>query len=296
MMAEPPNRTMTKIAVIGSINLDLSASVARLPCAGETITGATLNRYPGGKGANQALAARRLGAEVTLIGCIGDDAAADEALALLREGGVDLTHCVTHRTAPTGIALIAVADSGENQIIVAPGANAALEFKHFELPAVDALICQLEIPVQTIVDATDRFEGFIAINLAPAREIDPLLLERADLVVVNESEAEWYGDRLASCTGLVATTFGARGAELRHQGRCIAKAEAPAVHPVDTVGAGDTFTAALTIKLLGHGDAAQALRFACAAGAAATLKRGAQPSLPTASDVERLLSEYEAES
>ena len=144
------------VVVIGSINLDLSASVSRLPAPGETVTGATLERFPGGKGANQALAARRLGADVTLIGCVGKDAAADEALALLRDGGVDLSRCVTHNSAATGIALISVAKSGENCIVVAPGANAVLAYDDVELPSADALICQLEIPTATIGGSTGR--------------------------------------------------------------------------------------------------------------------------------------------
>ena len=275
---------MTHIAVLGSINLDLSASVSRLPAPGETVTGATLSRFPGGKGANQALAARRLGAEVSLIGCVGDDATADEALALLKEGGVDLSRCVRHDSAATGIALIAVAESGENQIVVAPGANAELEPDAVELPAADALVCQLEVPRHTIADVAARFDGFFAINLAPARQVDVSLLQRADLVVVNETESAWYGSSLGACGGLVATTHGASGATLHRDGQLIAEAPSPAVKAIDTVGAGDTFTAALTLRLVEQADPAEALRFACAAGAAATLKQGAQPALQRSAD------------
>ncbi|MEO1201138.1 MAG: ribokinase [Pseudomonadota bacterium] len=280
---------MTHIAVLGSINLDLSASVSRLPAPGETVTGATLSRFPGGKGANQALAARRLGADVSLIGCVGDDSAADEALALLKEGGVDLTRCVRHASAATGIALIAVAESGENQIVVAPGANAELEPDAVDLPDADALICQLEIPRHTIVDVAERFDGFFVVNLAPARQVDVSILQRADLIIVNETEAAWYGSSLGACGGLVATTYGAAGAALHKDGKEIARAEAPAVKAIDTVGAGDTFTAALTLRLVESEDPASALRFACAAGAAATLARGAQPALPTSDEVAALL-------
>ena len=282
-------RILTHVAVLGSINLDLSAHVSRLPAPGETVTGATLERFPGGKGANQALAARRLGADVTLIGCVGDDATADEALALLREGGVDLSRCVRHESAPTGIALIAVCDAGENQIVVAPGANAALEPDAVDLPAADALICQLEIPRHTIGAVVAHFDGLLAVNLAPARDVDRALIERADLVVVNETEAAWYGDRLDACSGMIAMTHGGAGAELWRGGEKIAQSAAPAVDPVDTTGAGDTFTAALVVGLLENDDPQAALEFACAAGAAATLKRGAQPSLPTRDDVSRLL-------
>ncbi len=280
---------MPEIVVIGSVNLDLSASVSRLPAAGETVTGAKLSRFPGGKGANQALAARRLGANVKLIACVGDDTTADEALVLLREGEVDLDSCVIDSDAPTGTALISVAPSGENQIVVAPGANNRLEPGSFKLPAADALICQLEIPGSTIAHAAANFAGFFCANLAPAKEIDVSVLQRADLVVVNETEAAWYGNSLAACTGLIATTYGSKGAVLRSQGEVIAQASPPAVCAVDATGAGDTFTAALTVVLVEGQAPEEALRFACAAGAAAAMKMGAQPSLPTREEVLLLL-------
>ena len=280
---------MTDIVVVGSVNLDLSATVARLPEPGETITGASLSRFPGGKGANQALAARRLGANVQLVGCVGDDAAADEALALLREDGVDLSHLQVLPDNPTGIALICVAPSGENQIVVAPGANAAMEPGALVHGSADALICQLEIPADVIAGAANQFKGFFCANLAPAKEIDATVLQRADLVIVNETEAAWYGDTLSACSGLVATTYGSRGASIRKGGALIAEAEPPAVTAVDTVGAGDAFTAALTVALVEGQEPPEALRFACAASAAAATRPGAQPSLPTRAEVEALL-------
>jgi ribokinase len=281
---------VTDIVVVGSVNLDLSATVARLPEPGETITGASLSRFPGGKGANQALAARRLGANVQLVGCVGDDAAADEALALLREDGVDLSHLQVLPDNPTGIALICVAPSGENQIVVAPGANAAMEPGALVHGSADALICQLEIPADVIAGAANQFKGFFCANLAPAKEIDATVLQRADLVIVNETEAAWYGDTLSACSGLVATTYGSRGASIRKGGALIAEAEPPAVTAVDTVGAGDAFTAALTVALVEGQEPPEALRFACAAGAAAAMRAGAQPSLPTRAEVDALLS------
>ena len=283
---------MVDVLVIGSVNLDLCASVSRLPEAGETVTGASLSRFPGGKGANQALAAQRLGANVRLIACVGDDAAAEEALALLRDGGVDLAGVHVHADLATGIALISVAPSGENQIVVAPGANAAMDSESIEPGGADALICQLEIPASVIARAAESFEGFVCANLAPAKEIDVTVLQRADLVVVNETEAAWYGDTLVACSGFIATTHGARGAELRQGGELIAKAAPPAVTAIDTVGAGDTFTAALTVALVEGRSPEEALRFACAAGAAATTRAGAQPSLPTRDEVEVLLERF----
>jgi ribokinase len=269
------------IVVVGSVNLDLVATVDRLPVAGETVTNAELSRFPGGKGANQALAAQRLGAEVSLLACVGNDAAAEEALALLRDGGVNLAQCISAENVPTGTALIAVAASGENQIVVAPGANRQLTPDKLQLPAADALICQLEVPAETIARAADEFEGFFCVNLAPAMHIDVSVLQRADLVVVNESEAAWYGDSLSACSGMVATTFGAAGAVLSRDGRDLARTKPPRVEAVDTTAAGDTFTAALTVALVEGQDPEDALQFACAAGAAAATKLGAQPSLPT---------------
>ena len=278
------------IVVVGSVNLDLAASVSRLPVAGETVTGAELNRFPGGKGANQALAAKRLGADVSLVARVGDDAAADEALALLRSGDVDLSACGRDPDAPTGIALIAVSPSGENQIVVAPGANRALAPDLLDLPSADALICQLEVPVETLMHASKVFDGFFCINLAPALAVPTELLERADLIVVNETEADYYGDALTACRGFVATTYGAEGAVLRKEGEVLAESKPPVIDAVDATGAGDTFTAALTVAIVEGQELEAALSFACAAGAASATKAGAQPSLPFRKDVEDLMN------
>ena len=276
---------MASITVIGSVNLDIVAKVARLPAAGETVTGAELYRYPGGKGANQALAAQRLGADVTLIARVGDDAAADEALVLLREDGVDLSQCFALQDIPTGTALIAVAPSGENQIVVAPGANRHLAPDDIVVPESDALICQLEVPTDTVARAAKEFAGFLSVNLAPAARIDVAVLQRANLVVVNETESTWYGDTLRACNGMVATTRGAGLATLEQDGVVIAEARPPAVEAIDATGAGDTFTAALTVALVEGQSPQDALEFACAAGAAATTRMGAQPSLPMRHEV-----------
>lgn len=279
------------IVVVGSVNLDMVATVARLPAAGETVTGASLSRYPGGKGANQALAARRLGANVCLVANVGKDDAATDALRLLRDGGVDLSRCSVDAGLPTGIALISVATSGENQIVVAPGANRGLLPENLRLPKADALICQLEVPSQTLCAAASQFEGFFCVNLAPAMDVPNELLERADLVVMNETEAAFYGNRVDLCRGLIAITRGEHAAVILRNGLVIADAVPPKVACIDTVGAGDCFTAALTLALVEGMLPAQALRFACSAGAAATTKSGAQPSLPDRATVEALLSQ-----
>jgi len=272
---------MSSIAVIGSVNLDLVATIKNLPEPGETVTDAELSRFPGGKGANQALAAQRLGADVQLIACVGDDAAADEALLLLREGDVDLTGVRFMPGVPTGTALISVAMSGENQIVVAPGANRKFLPEMLDVPKADALICQLEVPTDTVAKAATKFDGFFCVNLAPAKHVDVSVLQHADLIVVNEVESAWYGDSLAAANGMIATTFGAAGAVLSKGGEDIARAKPPRIEAVDTTAAGDTFTAALTVALVEGQDSQQALEFACAAGAAAATKLGAQPSLPT---------------
>lgn len=278
-----------RIAVLGSINLDLVASGAPLPRAGETVSGAVLGRHPGGKGANQALAAARLGAEVQLVGRTGQDGMADEALALLRQAGADLSGVVADPSRATGVALIAVSPEGENQITVCSGANAAVEAS--TSIRADALICQLECPVEAVAATASSFAGFVSVNLAPAVPVPDDLLARADLMVVNESEAAFYGDALLQSPAMVAITLGAAGAELWQGGRKIAEARPPKVEVVDSTGAGDVFVAALTVALIEGQPAGKALAFACAAGALATTCAGAQPSAPQRTAVEAVLEE-----
>ncbi|WP_135210556.1 ribokinase [Vitreimonas flagellata] len=279
-----------RIAVVGSINLDLVVRAPHLPAPGETVGGATFARYPGGKGANQALAARRLGAEVALWGCVGADAFAGEALALLRADGVNLDHCRARDDAPTGVALIAVAESSENQIVVAPGANALLAPSDVGAIEADALLCQLEVPVETNLAAAQSFHGFFAINLAPAAPVPDALIARADLVTVNEGEAACYGDALSAAKSMVAITYGAEGATLFRQGEEIARARPPKIVARDTTGAGDTFSAALTLALIEGSAPEAALTFACIAGALAATREGAQPAMPTRAEVDALLA------
>ncbi len=285
---------MTAITVVGSINLDLVASGAPLPLAGETVTGAVLGRHPGGKGANQALAARRLGADVVMVGRVGDDAMADEALALLAAEGVDLARVVRDPDAATGVALIAVSPEGENQISVCAGANWTLSPDRLASGGGDALICQLELPCETVAAAVGHAKGFVCLNLAPAAPVPDTMLARADLVVVNEGEAAFYGDQLSGLPGLVAVTLGARGARLMKAGAVVAECPAPAVQVIDTTGAGDAFVGALTLALVEGQPPDRALRFACAAGALAATRAGAQPALPRRDEVEALLSDPDA--
>jgi ribokinase len=276
-----------RLVVVGSVNLDLVARVSRLPAGGDTITAADYRRVPGGKGANQALAARRLGADVALLAAVGDDEAAGEALALLAADGVDLTG-VRRMDGPTGVALITVDDAGENTIVVVPGANARLAIDPAELTRADAVLCQLEVPMRTVAAAAAATArgALFCLNAAPPAPVPAGVLDRADLVVANRAEfAAVDGlDRAA----LVAVTAGAEGAVLRAGGREVARAAAPAVTAVDGTGAGDAFTGAMVVSLLAGLDQEAALRRACLAGAAAASRPGAQPSLPRPADLDTL--------
>jgi len=268
---------VARITVVGSINLDLVARCERLPQPGETIGGAAFSRVSGGKGANQAVACARLGAEVTLVGSVGRDSFAEEALVGLREAGVTLDLRIVDE--PTGVALILVDAAGETEIVAASGANGALG--DVELPVHDAVLCQLEIPDAAVLSAWEGCTGVFCLNAAPARPVavDP------DLVVVNRHELE----ALSRQDGLVAVTLGAEGAFLLEHGQEVARATPPVVEAVDGTAAGDAFTACLLVSILEERDLAEALTRACAAGALAASRFGAQPSLPTAEEVDAIL-------
>ena len=261
------------LTVIGSINLDLVARVERLPRAGETISGSSFGRFPGGKGANQAVAAALLGAHVRLIGAVGDDPLAEEALAGLRAAGVELE---LERVDTTGIALIVVAADGENQIVVIPGANAAVT----PVSPRGAVLCQLEVP-DAVVAAAAREADFFALNAAPARPVEVV----PDLLIVNRLEHE-----VVSRGKLVAVTYGAEGAALYEDGVEVARATPPRVQSVDGTAAGDAFAACLVVSLLEGRPRDEALRRACAAGALAASRLGAQPSLPATRELEAILA------
>jgi ribokinase len=276
------------IAVVGSVNLDLVASVSRLPRPGETLTGAELQYIPGGKGANQAVAAARLGAEVRFVGAVGEDDFGRRAVSELRAADVDLTGLQVVQ-APTGIALILVDDGGENQIVVMPGANHALVPAGVDVGAPDALLCQLEIRDDAIEAGLRRSpDAFFCLNAAPARAVPSAVLERADLIVANSLELEALGS--SPMGALFAVTLGAEGALLLEDGEEVARAVPPSVDAVDGTAAGDAFTACLVVSLLEGRDREEALLRACAAGAIAASRRGAQPSLPTAAEVDEILA------
>ena len=257
------------------------ARCERLPRPGETLTDAEFERVPGGKGANQAVAAARLGAEVKFIGRIGRD---DLVLGSLEREGVD-TSAVVRDDGESGVALILVDDGGENVIVVAPGANRRLTADDVDVGDTDAVISQLEISLEAVLAAASQAR-FFCLNAAPARgrielEKDP------DLLIVNRYEYE----QVTPYDGLVALTLGAEGAVLLENGHEVARAAPPPVTAVDGTAAGDSFCAALVVSLLEGRERGAALERACVAGALAASRPGAQPSLPTAAEVDALLTD-----
>lgn len=291
------------ILVIGSINLDLIARVPRLPRPGETLTGLAFDMAPGGKGANQALAARRAGAHVAMLGAVGGDTNAPAALALLRDAAVDLSQVSdVADTAPTGVALILVdATSGENEIVVVPGANNCIDEAHIGTIAMahtPLVLLQLEVPVSVVEAALDRAAQAGAktlLNIAPYHDAAPALARKAHMTIANESEFDLLAGAMeltgetrqqraadfAKRTGnIIIVTLGGEGAFASTPEQTIT-ASAPAINPVDTVGAGDTFCGYLGTALSEGMGLPEALGLACTAGAVACLAHGAQPAIPT---------------
>ncbi|TIL61235.1 ribokinase [Mesorhizobium sp.] len=296
------------IIVVGSINLDLIANVDRLPAPGETVRGSGFATAPGGKGANQALAAARAGAKVRMVGAVGKDNFATEALALLRDGKIDLSG-VGETFASTGTALIMVADDGENVIAVVPGANDSVvtgDLSKAFMKKGDVVLLQQEIPLQTVDAALDaaRAAGAVTVlNTAPFRAEAAAFLGKADYVVANETEFDLYGEALslsgrdrparmrdfAGTTGrTIVVTLGGDGV-LAATPADLLMVPALNITPVDTVGAGDTFCGYFAAGLSSGLPLDQALARAAAAGSLACLKPGAQPAIPLAKDVEAAL-------
>jgi len=277
-----------RITIVGSVNLDLVATVEHLPRPGETLADADLARVPGGKGANQAVAAARLGAEVRFVGCIGDDEHGRLAIRGLEEAGVELSDLRVLPGTPTGVALIFVARDGENQIVVVPGANRELVPADYGLGEADAVLCQLEVPVDAVAAAAEQARGLFCLNAAPARRVPDDVLARADLIVANSLELEALGS--SPLGSLFALTLGAEGALLVDDGEEVARAVPPRVQAVDGTAAGDAFCACLVVSFLEGRPRDEALERACAAGAIAASRPGAQPSLPNTDEVDEILA------
>ena len=301
-----------RIAVVGSLNMDLVTRTPRIPIPGETIIGHEFFTAPGGKGSNQAVAAARLGGQVTMIGRVGDDDFGKALRQTLMSDGVDCTFVFTDATARTGIASILVDDAGQNSIVVAPGANARLtpadvEVAEEAIARANVLLLQLEIPLETVIRAAEmaRSHGVtVVLNPAPARSDLAALLPLVDVLIPNESET-------ALLTGLpvgaeeeaiIAThnlrkrgvdviilTLGARGALLSHAGG-VERVPAFPVEPVDTTAAGDAFVGGFAVALGEKRSLSEAVRWGNAAGGLAATRLGAQPSLPTRQAVLAILT------
>lgn len=286
------------IVVVGSVNVDLTVNVQRHPHPGETLLGSGGGITPGGKGANQAVAAARLGSSVALVGATGNDAHADDAKQLLIDAGVDLTAVETSPT-PTGLAVITVAADGENTVMVVPGANsevgAGAVDKHAALISdAELVLLQGEIPADGFARAVQLAHGRVVVNLAPVIEVDREALRKADPLIVNEHEAqlvlgkksspEVCADELLREFPSVVVTLGAEGA-LVGNGGGVVRVASPRVESVDSVGAGDAFTGALCHRLIQGDSLVEAARFAAKMGAFAVTRPGAQPSFPWAGDI-----------
>ncbi len=296
-----------EIVVVGSANLDLVVGVDHVPQVGETVLGGDLQEVPGGKGANQAVAAARLGRSVAMVGRVGDDAAGDTLAAALADAGIDTSALLRTPGVPSGVALISVQADGDNAIVVSPGANARLTAADVGAAAALALapvvLAQTEIPLEAVIEASRSVEGTFVLNPAPVPPDGvPLeLLDAVDVLIPNQTELALLvghrgpvgADRAASlarqlpCASVVVT-LGADGA-LVVTGGDAHHVPAPVVQPVDTTAAGDAFCAAIADRLVAGGDLVAATEWAVRVGAATTLVAGAQPSLPTPAEVEARL-------
>ncbi|WP_133911363.1 ribokinase [Streptomyces sp. NBC_00582] len=297
------------LLVVGSANADLVIGVERRPGAGETVLGSDLAVHPGGKGANQAVAAARLGARTALLARVGDDAHGRLLLDAQRAAGVD-TGGVLVGGAPTGVALITVDPSGDNSIVVSPGANGRLtreDVRNAEglLRSSRVVSAQLEIPLETVVAVAASLapDSRFVLNPSPPRPLPAVLLAACDPLIVNEHEArvllgeaydaasgpeDWARFLLAKGPRSVVVTLGAEGALVASAEGGVERVASVAVDAVDTTGAGDSFTAALAWKLGAGASLAQAAAYAARVGAVAVTRRGAQESFPTAEEVDAL--------
>ncbi|MFF3070406.1 ribokinase [Kitasatospora sp. NPDC057936] len=296
------------VLVVGSANVDLVIGVERRPGAGETVLGSDLAVHPGGKGANQAVAAARLGARTALLARVGDDANGRLLLESQRNAGVD-TEGVLVGGAPTGVALITVDPSGDNSIVVSPGANGRLTPEDVRAAgplfhASRVVSAQLEIPLESVVEVVRQLPSGtrFVLNPSPPRALPAEVLAACDPLIVNEHEARvilgggatgddpaaWVRELLASGPKSVVVTLGSDGALVASAEEKVVRVASLKVEAVDTTGAGDSFTAALAWKLGAGASLAEAAAYAARVGAVAVTRRGAQESFPTAAEVEAL--------
>ena len=304
---------MVHILVVGSLNMDLVVSADRIPVPGETILGRDFNTFPGGKGANQAVAAARQGAAVTFIGCVGNDSFGGELLNGLKAEGIEIKLVRVCEDAPSGVALITLDVAGQNSIVVVSGANAKLTPRHIRekrdvFSEADVLLLQLETPLDTVLTAAQEAKErgvLVVLNPAPAQLLPDELLTLVDVLVPNESETALLTGQpvetmeqvesaaqvlITQGVGSVVVTLGSRGALLVAEGLPRIHVPAFPVDAVDTTAAGDSFVGALALGLAEGLPREEAMLRACAAGALAAGRLGAQPSIPTRKAVDELVT------
>jgi ribokinase len=298
-----------RILVVGSLNMDMVVRVHHHPQAGETVVGDKFSHYPGGKGANQAVAAARLGGTVGMIGKVGTDRFGDELIRSVAGDGVDAGLILRDDTSPTGVAMITVDDDGENTIVVASGANAHLEPEDISrsesaFRGVKVLLVQLECSLSTVERAMDiaREHGArVILDPAPAQLLDADLLKKVDYLTPNRTELALLSGQESIDAGIevlkrhgaqdVIVTLGSNGATIfGDQG--MVHVPAYRVPAVDTTAAGDAFAGALAVALMRSMPIEEAVKWGNAAGALSVMKAGAQPSLPTIDELDRFLDEF----
>jgi ribokinase len=297
---------MKKILVIGSSNTDLIAKVKYFPVAGETIEGISYMEARGGKGANQALAAHKLGGNVSFITCLGDDSNGQNALNYYKKEGLDVSSSKIVKDIPSGTAMILVDESGENCIVITPGANNMLSPEYIlevedKIRESDIIVLQMEIPyetIKTICAIAKKLGKKVILNVAPARELDEDILNNVEILIVNEIEAETIsGDKidiigqekvvdklLSMGPSTVILTLGKAGCFVKN-GNIAKQIDAYKVDALDTTAAGDTFCGALAARLSKNEEWSKVLKFASAASAICVTRMGAQPSVPSEQEV-----------
>ncbi len=297
-----------EITVVGSANLDLVVEVTHVPLVGETVLGGDLRRIPGGKGANQAVAAARLGRRVAMVGRVGDDEGGEMLRSALENDNVDTSALTTTPATPNGVALIAVNAEGDNAIVVSAGANGRVDADDVEragalVTDAKVVLLQLEVPIDAVQAAAEAANGVVILNPAPAPDepLPPALLAAVDILVPNQTELATLSGHVGPVDATVAADLARRLpapaviVTLGADGALVVTADesthvpAPRVDPVDTTAAGDSFCGAVADALVRGDTLVDAVRWAVRVGAATTQRPGAQPSLPTPTEVDQLL-------